>query len=69
MKELRQIRRDCRLVLSLIVPPVIQLLVFGLALDPEVKDLRVGIVDAITENRTLGSMGPPTGGRHPGREA
>src|SRR5262249_61968458 len=65
MKELSQIRRDRRLVLSLIIPPVVQLLVFGLALDPEVKDLRVGIVDesrtaesrelvsAITENRTL----------------
>jgi ABC-2 type transport system permease protein len=65
LKELRQIRRDKRLVLSLIIPPVMQLLVFGLALDPEVKDLRVGIVDesrtaesrelvsAITENRTL----------------
>jgi drug efflux transport system permease protein len=65
LKELRQIRRDKRLVLSLIIPPVVQLLVFGLALDPEVKDLRVGIVDesrtaesrelvsAITENRTL----------------
>jgi len=65
LKELRQIRRDHRLVLSLIIPPVVQLLVFGLALDPKVKDLRVGIVDdsrtaesrelvsAITENRTL----------------
>jgi ABC-2 type transport system permease protein len=65
LKELRQIRRDRRLMLSLIVPPVVQLLVFGLALDPEVKDLRVGVVDesrtaesrdlvsAITENRTL----------------
>jgi ABC-2 type transport system permease protein len=65
LKELRQIRRDRRLMISLIIPPVIQLLVFGLALDPEVKDLRVGIVDesrtaesrdlvsAITENRTL----------------
>jgi drug efflux transport system permease protein len=65
LKELRQIRRDRRLMISLTIPPVIQLLVFGLALDPEVKDLRVGIVDesrtaesrelvsAITENRTL----------------
>jgi ABC-2 type transport system permease protein len=65
LKELRQIRRDRRLVMSLIVPPVLQLLIFGLALDPEVKDLRVGLVDdsrtaesrelvsAITENRTL----------------
>jgi drug efflux transport system permease protein len=65
LKELRQIRRDRRLVLSLIVAPVIQLVIFGLALDPEVKNLSVGIVDesrtaesrdlvsAITENRTL----------------
>jgi len=35
LKERRQIRRDHRLVLSLIMPPVIQLLVFGLALDPK----------------------------------
>jgi len=34
-KDRRQIRRDHRLVLSLIMPPVIQLLVFGLALDPK----------------------------------
>ena len=65
VKELRQIGRDRRLLVSLIVPPVVQLLVFGLALDPQVKDLRVGIVDenrttesrelvsALTENRTL----------------
>src|SRR5262249_25029330 len=65
LKELRQIRRDKRLVMSLIVPPVVQLLVFGLALDPEVKNRRVGIVDesrtaesrelvsALTENQTL----------------
>jgi ABC-2 type transport system permease protein len=52
LKELRQIKRDRRLVLSLIIPPVIQLLIFGMALDPEVKDLRVGIVD---ESRTVDS--------------
>jgi ABC-2 type transport system permease protein len=69
LKELRQIGRDKRLVFSLIVPPLIQLLIFGLALDPEVKDLRVGIVDesrtaesrelisALTENRTLRRAG------------
>src|SRR5262249_21059816 len=65
LKELRQIRRDERLLPPVIVTPVVQLLVFGLALDPEVKNLRVGIVDesrtaksrdlvsALTENQTL----------------
>jgi ABC-2 type transport system permease protein len=52
LKELRQIRRDRRLVLSLIVPPLLQVLLFGFALDPEVKHLRVGVVD---ESRTAES--------------
>ena len=64
-KELRQIGRDRRLVISLIVPPVVQILLFGFAIDPEVKHLRVGVVDesrtfesrelvsAVTENQTL----------------
>ena len=30
LKELRQIRRDRRLVLSLVVPPTLQILLFGL---------------------------------------
>ena len=49
LKELRQIRRDRRLVISLIVPPTLQILLFGFALDSEVRDLRLGIVD---ESRT-----------------
>ena len=49
LKELRQIRRDRRLTLSLIVPPVLQVLLFGFALDSEVRDLRMGVVD---ESRT-----------------
>lgn len=65
LKELRQIRRDRRLTLSLIVPPTLQILLFGFALDPEVQNLRIGILDesrttesralisAITENRTF----------------
>jgi ABC-2 type transport system permease protein len=65
LKELRQIRRDRRLVLSLIVPPLLQILLFGFALDPEVRGLRVGLVDesrtaesrelvsTITENQTF----------------
>lgn len=65
LKELRQIRRDRRLVMSLIVPPALQVLLFGFALDAEVRNLRLGVVDesrttesrelvsALTENRTF----------------
>jgi ABC-2 type transport system permease protein len=49
VKEFNQIRRDRRLVLSLIIPPVLQLTLFGFALSPEVSNLRLGVVD---ESRT-----------------
>lgn len=49
LKELRQIRRDRRLTISLIVPPTLQVLLFGFALDSEVRGLRLGVVD---ESRT-----------------
>ena len=52
MKELRQIKRNRRLVISLIIPPTIQLIVFGFALNPEVTNLRLGVVD---ENRSAAS--------------
>ena len=52
LKELRQIRRDRRLTISLIIPPTLQILLFGFALDSSVKDLRLGIVD---ESRTAES--------------
>jgi ABC-2 type transport system permease protein len=64
-KELRQIRRDRRLAMSLVVPPMLQVLLFGFALDSHVRDLRLGVVDdsrtyesrelisAITENQTF----------------
>jgi ABC-2 type transport system permease protein len=52
LKELRQIRRDRRLTISLIVPPTLQLLLFGFALDSNVSNLRLGIVD---ESRTAES--------------
>jgi len=45
LKELRQIRRDRRLAMSLVVPPTLQLLLFGFALDPDVQNLRLGVVD------------------------
>ncbi len=52
LKELRQIRRDRRLMISLIVPPTLQVLLFGFALDSDVRNLRLGIVD---ESQTLES--------------
>lgn len=48
-KEFAQIRRDRRLVLSLIIPPVLQLTLFGFALSATVTNLRLGVVD---ESRT-----------------
>jgi len=44
-KEFAQIGRDKRLRISLIVPPVLQLLLFGFALNATVDNLRLGIVD------------------------
>ncbi|HEX4164940.1 MAG TPA: ABC transporter permease [Bryobacteraceae bacterium] len=44
-KEFNQIRRDRRLAISLIVPPTLQLLLFGFALDATVSNLRLGVVD------------------------
>jgi ABC-2 type transport system permease protein len=44
-KEFRQILRDRRLAMSLIVPPTLQLLLFGFALNPTVANLRLGLVD------------------------
>jgi ABC-2 type transport system permease protein len=45
VKEFGQIRRDRRLALSLIVPPVLQLTLFGFALSASVSNLRLGVVD------------------------
>lgn len=44
-KEFRQILRDRRLAMSLILPPTLQLLLFGFALNATVSNLRLGIVD------------------------
>jgi ABC-2 type transport system permease protein len=45
LKELRQIKRNKQLIASLIVPPTVQLLIFGFALNPEVTGLRLGVVN------------------------
>ncbi len=58
LKELRQIRRDRRLTISLIVPPTLQILLFGFALDSDVRNLRLGVVDMsrTRESRELVSV-------------
>jgi ABC-2 type transport system permease protein len=44
-KEINQIRRDRRLAVALIVPPIAQILLFGFALDSTVSNLRLGVLD------------------------
>jgi ABC-2 type transport system permease protein len=44
-KEFSQIRRDRRLAISLILPPLVQLTLFGFALSATVSDLRLGVID------------------------
>lgn len=44
-KEFNQIRRDRRLAISLILPPVLQLTLFGFALSATVSNVRLGVVD------------------------
>ncbi|HEX7286094.1 MAG TPA: ABC transporter permease [Candidatus Angelobacter sp.] len=52
-KEVQQLRRNRVLVIQLMLPPTIVLIIFGYALNPRVRDLRVGIVDEsfTTESR------------------
>ncbi|MES1261362.1 MAG: ABC transporter permease, partial [Acidobacteriota bacterium] len=57
-KEFNQIRRDRRLAISLVVPPTLQLLLFGFALDSTVSNLRLGVVDEAhsPESRELSAV-------------
>src|SRR5207247_8667080 len=69
LKELRQIRRDRRLTIPPIVPPMLQVLLFGFALDSDVRDVKLGVVDesrtaesrelisVLTQNRTFRPAG------------
>src|SRR5215469_9881707 len=45
IKEFRQIRHDRRLAISLILPPLVQLTLFGFALSATVSNVRLGVVD------------------------
>src|SRR5881396_934442 len=52
-KEVQQLRRNRVLLIQLMLPPTIVLIIFGFALNPKVRDLRLGIVDEslTTESR------------------
>lgn len=45
LKEIRQILKNRQLIFLLIFPPTVQLLIFGLALSPDVQHLSLGLVD------------------------
>jgi ABC-2 type transport system permease protein len=46
LKELNQIRRDRRIMLSLVLPPVVQLMLFGSVMNPSVANINLGVVDS-----------------------
>src|SRR5436853_4747901 len=52
-KEVQQLRRNRVLLIQLMLPPTIVLVIFGFALNPKVRDLRLGVVDEsdTTESR------------------
>ena len=52
IKELNEIRRNRRLVAMMLVPPTLNLILLGFAMNPEVTELRLGVVD---ESRTAES--------------
>ncbi len=44
-KEFNQIKRNRRLVIMLIIPPTLNIVLFGFALNPTVTNLKLGVVD------------------------
>ena len=44
-KEFSHIRRDTRIVVSLIVPPALLLLLFGFVLNSKIENVRLGVID------------------------
>ncbi|MBX7173388.1 MAG: ABC transporter permease [Pyrinomonadaceae bacterium] len=51
-KEFNQIKRNKRLVIMLIIPPTMNIILFGFALNPTVTNLQLGVVD---ENQSVES--------------
>jgi ABC-2 type transport system permease protein len=70
-KEVRQILRNKQLIFLLIIPPIVQLMLYGSALNPDVRHLKLGVIDyaniyesrelvsAITENQIFDAQPPP----------
>ena len=54
LKEVQQLRRNRVLLIQLMLPPTIVLVIFGFALNPKVRNLRMGVVD---QNLTTESLG------------
>src|ERR1044072_9318028 len=52
LKELNDLRRNRRLIGMMLLPPTLNLVLLGFAMNPEVTDLKLGIVD---ESRTAES--------------
>ncbi|OKH23471.1 ABC transporter permease [Hydrococcus rivularis NIES-593] len=52
IKEINQILRDKSLIFFLLFPPTIQLLIYGFALNPDVQNLKLGIVDYARTNES-----------------
>jgi len=50
IKEINQILKNKQLIFLLLFPPTVQLLVFGFALNPDVQNLKLGIVDYASTN-------------------
>jgi len=45
VKEIQQLRRNRVLLIQLMLPPTVVLVIFGYALNPRVRELRLGVVD------------------------
>ncbi len=52
LKEFQQIKRNKRLVVVLVIPPTLNIVLFGFALNPKVTNLNFGVVD---QSRTADS--------------
>ncbi len=54
-KEVQQLKRNPGLLIQLMIPPTIVLIIFGYALNPKVRGLRLGVVDQnlTVESRTF----------------
>ncbi|MEQ1896708.1 MAG: ABC transporter permease [Vicinamibacterales bacterium] len=55
IKELHQVRHDRRVVMALILPPLMQLMIFGTVMSPKVTSIKLGVVDdsRSAESRSL----------------